>query len=176
MYKIQLQIKMKQLKYLIYIVLVIALNFSCSEDDTVGNQAPENSFLSNFDDTFWESEENWADQTNIMYRFTSNVTNPYETFELVTYPYNCIDRYRNFVEAPFWYENLEIIENTENSLVMSYTNIESDSPEPTFLEFTLNSSGNSINIRRNSSDAPEDNLVIYLTAFSFNNYVRDCPW
>ena len=159
---------MKKVKYTFYLLgLILFIVSGCSEDDAIGNRAPENSFLGINEKIAFE------DRDDVIYRFLNNTTNPFEKFEIVNEPVQCFVNYKNFAEAPFWFENLEMLENTENTLKIRYTDIQD--PNNAFvvtMEFTI--SGNRLYLRWNDSDADEDNWILNQTGLAYTDYEHDC--
>ncbi len=155
--------------YFIILLLLTVVSFSsCSEDDTLPNRAPEDSFLGKNEKIAFE------DRNDFIYRFLNSTTNPFEQFNIVNEPVPCFVNYRNFAEAPFWYENFELIENTENTLKISYTDIQDpNNAVPVIMEFTIAGTG-VINLRWNESEADEDNWVLSQTGLAYTDYGHDC--
>jgi len=151
-------------------VLVFLMMFllSCSEDDTPVNQASENSFLGINEKIAFET------QGELIFRFLNSTTNPFEQFKIQIEPVPCFIEYRNFAEAPFWYENLELLENTANSLKIRYTDIrDANNPSVVTMEFTIIGDG-VINLRWNESEANEDNWSLSQTALAYTDFGHDC--
>ena len=90
-------------------------------------------------------------------------------------PVQCFENYRNFAEAPFWYENYELIENTANALKISYTDIrEANNAINVTIEFTITGEG-AINLRWNDSEADDDdNWRLSQTSLAYTDYEHDC--
>jgi len=156
-------------KYYFFIVFIFLMLFSlgCSEDDTIGNRAPENSFLGKNEKIAFE------DRDDVIYRFLNNTSNPFEQFIIVNEPVQCFENYRNFAEAPFWYENYELLENSENTLKIRYTDIQDPGNAIVVtMEFTIN--GSRLNLRWNDSDADEDNWILNQTGLAYTDYEHDC--
>lgn len=159
---------MNKVKYTFYLLGICLFILSgCNEDDTIGDRAPENSFLGKNEKIAFE------DGDDVIYRFLNNTTNPFEKFEIVNDPVPCFINYKNFAEAPFWYENFELLENTANTLKIRYTDIQdANNPSVVTMEFTIN--GNRLNLRWNDSDADEDNWILNQTGLAYTDYSHDC--
>jgi len=158
--------KVKNTFYLLGIILLVLTG--CSEDDSVGNRGPENSFLGKNEKIAFE------DPDDVIYRFLNNTTNPFEQFNIVNEPVQCFENYRNFVEAPFWYENFELLENSENTLKIRYTDIQDpNNPSVVTMEFTIAGNG-ALNLRWNDSEADDDNWVLSQTSLAYTDYEHDC--
>ncbi len=159
---------MKKVKYTFYLLgMFLFILTGCNQDDTIGNRAAENSFLGINEKIAFE------DSDDVIYRFLNNTTNPFEQFKIINEPVQCFENYRNFAEAPFWYENLELLENTESALKIRYTDIQD--PNNTFvvtMEFTID--GNRLDLRWNDSDADEDNEILNQTGLAYTDYEHDC--
>ena len=160
---------MKKVKYAFYFLGLFLFIFAgCSEDDVIGNRAPENSFLGMNEKIAYET------RGELIFRFLNNTTNPFEQFNIVNEPVQCFENYRNFAEAPFWYENYELIENTANALKISYTDIrEANNAINVTMEFTITGEG-AINLRWNDSEADDDNWRLSQTSLAYTDYEHDC--
>jgi hypothetical protein len=154
--------------FILSLLFIVLTCLSCSEDDTPVNRAPEDSFLGINEKIAFE------DRDDVIYRFLNSTTNPFEQFKIQNEPVQCFLEYRNFAEAPFWYENFELIENTANTLKISYTDIrDAGNPIDVTMEFTIAGVG-VINLRWNESEADEDNWVLSQTGLAYTDYGHDC--
>lgn len=160
---------MKKVKYTFYLLgIFLFILTGCSEDDSIGNRGSENSFLGKNEKIAFE------DRDDVIYRFLNNTTNPFEKFEIVNEPVQCFENYRNFAEAPFWYENYELLENSENTLKIRYTDIQDpNNAIDVTMEFTITAVG-AINLRWNDSEADEDNWTLAQTGLAYTDYEHDC--
>ncbi len=159
---------MNKVKHIFYFLgFFLFILTGCSEDDSIGNRGPENSFLAINEKTAFESRD------DLIFRFLNNTTNPFEQFEIVNEPVQCFANYKNFVEAPFWFENLEMLENNENTLKIRYTDIQDpNNTSVVIMEFT--DTGGALNLRWNDSEADEDNWILSRTALAYTDYEYDC--
>lgn len=158
-----------QRPFLIISLLFIVLTFSCcSEDDSSPNRAPEDSFLGINEKIAFETRD------ELIFRFLNSTINPFEQFKIQNEPVQCFTEYRNFAEAPFWFENFQLLENTNSTLKISYTDIrDSGNPINVVMEFTIAGNGR-IDLRWNESEAPEDNWVLSQTGLAYTDYEHDC--
>ncbi|MBT8393237.1 MAG: hypothetical protein HKO81_00390 [Flavobacteriaceae bacterium] len=154
--------------FILSLIFLMVFSLSCSEDDTIGNRGPEDSFLGKNEKIAFE------DRDDFIYRFLNNTTNPFEQFNIVNEPVQCFMNYRNFTEAPFWYENYELIENSANTLKIRYRDIQDGiNAVDVTMEFTIISAGK-INLRWNESEAAEDNWILNRTGLAYTDYEHDC--
>lgn len=161
---------MKKIKTLYFFLFFtfLSLSFIGCVDEQDDNSAPPNSFLATYDDTIWERSDNFL-------RLVNDTKNPFETFEVVGDPYNCLDNYQNFTQGPYWFKDLEIVENTMNRLVVNYIDISNPNDQlPQHVEFTV--TDNTLNIQWNFSDADEDNWEYMLSDLIFWFYEPNCGW
>lgn len=137
-------------------------------DEQEDNSAPDNTFLAIYDDTVWE-------RNDFFLRLVNDTKNPFETFLVVGEPYYCLDSYQNFTQGPYWFKDLEIVENSQDKLIVSYIDISDPNNEsPENLEFTV--IGDNLNIRYDMSDADADNLEYALSDVIFWYYETNCGW
>ena len=135
-------------------------------DEQEDNSAPENTFLDIYDDTVWE-------RNDFFLRLVNDTKNPFETFGVVGDPYYCLDSYQNFTQGPYWYKDLEILENSQDKLVISFVDISDPNNEsPEHLEFTV--TNDTLNIIRNSSNT--ETLAYDLSDVIFWYYEPNCGW
>ncbi len=135
-------------------------------DEQEDNSAPENTFLDIYDDTVWE-------RSDYFLRLVNDTKNPFETFFVVGDPYYCLDSYQNFTQGPYWYKDLEILENSQDKLVISFVDISDPNNEsPEHLEFTV--TNDTLNIIRNSSNT--ETLAYDLSDVIFWYYEPNCGW
>ena len=161
---------MKSIKALYFIpcLVVLAFLFTGCEDEQEDNSAPPNPFLAIYDDTVWE-------RNDFFLRLVNDTKNPFETFLVVGDPYYCLDSYQNFTQGPYWFKDLEIVENSQDRLVVSYIDIsDTNNESPQHLEFTA--TGDTLNIRYEMSDADADNLEYALSDVIFWYYEPGCGW
>jgi hypothetical protein len=88
-------------------------------------------------------------------------------------PYYCLDSYQNFTQGPYWYKDLEILENSQDKLVISFVDISDPNNEsPEHLEFTV--TDDTLNIIRNFSNT--ETLAYDLSDVIFWYYEPNCGW
>jgi hypothetical protein len=154
--------------FILSLLFIVITCVSCSEDDTPVNRAPEDSFLGINEKIAFET------RGELIFRFLNSTTNPFEQFNIVNEPVQCFINYKNFAEAPFWYEDFELLENSASTLRIRYTDIQdANNTSVVTMEFTIVGDG-VINLRWNDSESDEDNWGLSRTALAYTDYEHDC--